>query len=256
MKELTIIIPLKEYEKSMGGFLDKAITSCGDNSIILIGKGVDNYEFTPKDRKTIIPTIKRIENSSDDLSYQHNVNMAVEHVKTEYFTVLEYDDEFSDIFCDAFKEYMGFENEKIFGYLPLTEVMDNETKEIIGYANEAFWASSFSERIGFVDIESLGEYLNFNASGAIFNTEKFKELGKLKESMKLVFWYEFLLRALYNGQKIFVMPKVGYYHLVNRKGSLSELYESTMSEDEADWWVDLAKKEYFFKNDRNKTYSE
>ena len=29
-----------------------------------------------------------------------------------------------------------------------------------------------------------------------------------------------------------------------------------MSENEAHWWLDLAKKEYFFPHDRNKTYQE
>ena len=29
-----------------------------------------------------------------------------------------------------------------------------------------------------------------------------------------------------------------------------------MDEREADWWIDLAKKEYFFPQDRKKTYTE
>ena len=29
-----------------------------------------------------------------------------------------------------------------------------------------------------------------------------------------------------------------------------------MSETEANWWINLAKKEYFFPHDRNKTYQE
>jgi len=140
--------------------------------------------------------------------------------------------------------------------LPLTEVIDFDSNEIIGYSNEAFWASSFSDEIGFVDIESLQNYLSFNASGAVFKTNDFVSIGKLKESMKLVFWFEYLLRSLHENKKIFVIPKVGYYHFTGRKDSLTGEYIETMSEKEADWWIDLAKKEYFFKKDRNKVYEE
>jgi hypothetical protein len=143
-----------------------------------------------------------------------------------------------------------------FAFLPLTEVVDYETKLPFGYSNEAVWASSFSEELGYYDIQSLEYNLNFNTSGGVFKTEDFKNLGGLKSSMELVFWYEFLLRALYKGKKIFVIPKVGYYHTVNRPDSITNVYANTMSEKEADWWIDLAKKEYFFIKDRNKTYKE
>ena len=74
--------------------------------------------------------------------------------------------------------------------------------------------------------------------------------------MKVSFWYEFLLRAAYKGKKMFVIPKVGYRHFVGREDSLSYQYGNNMSEVELNWWIDLAKKEYFFPHDRNKTYQE
>ena len=58
------------------------------------------------------------------------------------------------------------------------------------------------------------------------------------------------------GKKIYVIPKVGYYHTANRPGSITMNYVDTMTEREADWWIDLAKKEYFFPQDRKKTYTE
>jgi hypothetical protein len=33
-------------------------------------------------------------------------------------------------------------------------------------------------------------------------------------------------------------------------------FSATMSEKEAEWWIDLAKKEYFFPQDRKKTYAD
>ena len=50
--------------------------------------------------------------------------------------------------------------------------------------------------------------------------------------MELVFWYEFLMRALYKNKRVFVIPKVGYYHLVNRPECMTNKYAETMSEKE------------------------
>ena len=74
--------------------------------------------------------------------------------------------------------------------------------------------------------------------------------------MKFAFWYEFLLRALNSGLVVYVIPKVGYKHIINREGSYTDVLNKTMKPEEADWWVDLSRKEMFFKKDRNKTYEE
>ena len=252
MKDLTIIIPLAEYNSSMDELLNRAIESCADNQIILIGKNVNDYEN--KEKSNVALT--KIENTTDNVSYQNNVNIAVDSVKTKYFSVLEYDDYFSNIWFKNLEKYIEYDTNDIFAFLPLTEIVDFENKKTIGYANEAVWASSFSEEIGYFDLASMKDYLTFNTSGGVFNTYEFKRLGGLKSSMKLVFWLEFIKRALYEGKKIFVIPKIGYYHVVNRENSMSNMYASTMTEKEADWWIDLSEKEYFFKKDRNKTYEE
>ena len=105
-------------------------------------------------------------------------------------------------------------------------------------------------------LHALELYLTFNVHGGVFKTEEFKALGGLKTSMKLSFWYEFLFRALYKQKQIFVIQRIGYYHRVNVPDSLTDEYTKTMSEKEADWWIELAKKEYFFPQDRKKTYEE
>ena len=74
--------------------------------------------------------------------------------------------------------------------------------------------------------------------------------------MKLSFWYEFLLRAINKDKSIFVIPKVGYFHTVNRNESLASHYAQTMSDRESEFWVELARKEYLYKTDRKKTYEE
>ena len=54
------------------------------------------------------------------------------------------------------------------------------------------------------------------------------------------------------------IPKVGYKHTNQRVNSLFWNYKNKMSEkltpEEAKWWVELAKKEYFFTTDREVAY--
>jgi len=73
----------------------------------------------------------------------------------------------------------------------------------------------------------------------------------------LTFVYEFLLRLTYNSTSIMTIPKLGYKHTNMREGSIFWNYkfgENKMLEDEVKFWVQTAKKEYFFVNDRNIKY--
>ena len=253
--DVTVIIPIggtlgKDDMALLSNAVKSATKQC--NEVLIIGPA----ELSKQEDKIkkLGDNIKVLEN--DTPNYASNVNKAVKEVNTEYFSVLEYDDFFSEKWFENVEKYMEYDDEDKFGYLPLTEINDFNTRESFGYANEAFWASSFSDEIGYLDIGALENYLGFNTSGGVFRKKDFLSLGGLKESMKLTFWYEFLFRAIYKEKKIFVVPKVGYYHTVNRPNSLTETYSNEMSEKEVEWWVELAKKEYFFPQDRKKVYEE
>ena len=77
--------------------------------------------------------------------------------------------------------------------------------------------------------------------------------------MKLTFNYEFLLRASYNDTVIMTIPKVGYKHTNQRDNSLFWDYKNNpelkLEQDEAKFWIDTAKKEYFFSTDREVVYN-
>ena len=88
----------------------------------------------------------------------------------------------------------------------------------------------------------------------IVKKELFLESGGLKTNMKLTFTYEFLLRMSYNDVTIMVIPKLGYKHTNNREGSLFVEYKNTIDVLESKFWVNKAKKEYFFTEDREITY--
>ena len=78
----------------------------------------------------------------------------------------------------------------------------------------------------------------------------------MKPSIKITFWYEWLLRATNKNKTVYVIPKVGYNHKLGRKGSLIEIYKSTIDQEETQWWFDLAKREMYYKKDRKKEYKK
>ena len=135
----------------------------------------------------------------------------------------------------------------------------DEQGQFVGFTNEALWAMGFSEEQGYLDNNTLLKFQNFQVSGLIMNKDKFEEIGGLKSSMRLTFNYEFLLRATYNDTTIMTIPKVGYKHTNQRTNSLFWDYKysnnSLLSQEEAKFWVDTAKKEYFFTSDREVSFN-
>ena len=255
MDNLTVIIPIEvlDTEEKKQLFVN-AMSSVDDSDILVVGpkKAIETLSDIDLSKFKFTTEI----NTGKNVSYAAQVMFALKHVKTKYFSVLEFDDVFSDIWFKNLKQYIDVDVNDTFAFLPLTEIVDYESKTTFAYANEAVWASSFSDELGCYDMQCLEDYFNFNTSGGVFKTEDFLALGGLKPSMKIVYWYEFLFRALYKGKRIFVIPKVGYYHTVNRPNSVTKIYTETVTAKEADWWIDLAKKEYFFPQDRKKTYAE
>ena len=255
MKDLTVIVPVHKYNEEIKGLLATAVESFKttdtdkDTELLFVGPSdvLKKLKETYDDKNT-----KFVESKKTDFVSQ--INLAVDSCR-KYFSILEFDDVYTPNWFKSVKEYFNKE-ENISVYLPLTEVVLYDKKEqgAIGYVNEAVLASSFSEKLGFLDLESLLNYMNFNTTGGIFKTEDFIELGKLKEPIKLTFWYEFLLRAVRNDKKVYVIPKVGYIHTLNRKDSLSTYYNETMKPEEAEFWIDLAQKDYLFKKTRDITH--
>lgn len=256
--DVTVILPIHKYTDAYDSMLHDAVEGLnysGKNkevTLMVVAKKEDYDKYKSLDKKSVVFT--EIEDG-ESTNFQHMVNVGAKACNTEYFSVLEIDDKYTK---NAFKNaemYMDSEYRAPI-MLFLTEVVDYDTREngSIGYLNEAAWANGFSEVIGTIDEESISQFFSFNLTGSIIRKDDFLSVGGLKESMKMTFWYEFILRALKYGLTTFVIPKVGYIHTINRVDTLSEEYSKTMSEAEATWWIDLAKKEYFYKEDRNKQY--
>lgn len=253
---ITIIIPIHKINDEINEYLKKAILS--------IEKQVDVNE-KPKLILVYPPDIENeikllnftnldvsfVENNGN-VDYQSQINLAVELVNTDYFTVLEFDDELSNTYLKNAVIYIQNYPEIDILLTIIIEVNDNN--EGIKLTNELAWAQQFvgeNGDAGYLNLNTLKQYTDFKLSGAIIKKLEFKNLGKYKSKIKLTFMYELLLRALNNGCKIFTIPKIGYKHLATRNDSLFSRYKEELSINERKYWFDVAVKESNFTNDRD-----
>lgn len=253
MKDITIIIPVHKYASEEKTMLSNAVSSVPDGlkTIISCASGIADdikADYAKNKNITILPK------ADDNNSFCSLVNAAVEKAG-DFFSVLELDDEFTPIWQTNMEKYMDA-MPTVSVYLPLVDLVDYEHKRYLSNGNEAPWASAFSDKIGFVDNEALLNYYGFYPCGSVISTADFKAVGKLKESIKITFWYEFLLRLTQKGKEVYVVPRICYNHYLCRPDSLSDIYQKEIDKDEQKFWLETAQKEYFFDTDRCKTYEK
>ena len=110
--DLTIIIPVHTVKGDTIKWLEKAIGSINQQNIL-----PDSLFIIAADDKEVIKTLntiklgkiedktKIITNDTGKTDFCSQVNFGVSHVKTEYFSVLELDDEYSSIWINNFVTY-------------------------------------------------------------------------------------------------------------------------------------------------------
>ena len=254
MKDITIIIPVHVFNDDVKQMLGNAFES--------IKRNQENYTFGKLIPLVVAPS-KVLEdigesfgekfyhtcrNTKKKTDFCSQVNIAVQKVQTDYFSILEFDDEYRPNWFKMAHDYF-YTNESVSVFLPIN-VLTNTEHKVFQYINEIAWTSSFSDELGFLDFNCLQDYPSFNLTGGIFNTNDFKEIGGFKPSIKVAFNYEFLLRITKKELKVFVVPKEGYIHVIGRENSLMDEYNKTLDRDTVQKWFDLAKKECDFKEDR------
>ncbi len=254
----TIVIPVHEFNDDVDKYLDKSINSVLKQKkidyepFILLIANTKTYENLNSKflKEKYIEVIK----NDGDSSFQGQINHASKYVKTEYFLILEFDDELNENYLSRFDSYYNESNIDNIGVLLniLIEVDQNERPQKLN--NEYALSRQFigeDNELGFLTLDKLKDFSEFKISGAFINTQYFKEIGGLKTKIKLAFNYEFMLRMLNSSHKIFVIPKIGCKHVEGRDGSLFKNYMDTMSIKERGFWFKTAKKEYFFNTDRD-----
>jgi len=184
-------------------------------------------------------------------NYSSQVNHGIKNAKSPWVSLFEFDDEYSSIWFKNFVKYSeSYPDVQMF--LPVVVEVD-EKGVFAGFTNEATFAANFTQELGFLTNETLQEYQNFQTAGSVLKKSLIEDFGGFKESIKLTFIYEFLLRLTYNSVSIMTIPKLGYKHVNLREGSIFWNYkfgEEKMIEDEVRFWIQTAKKEYFFTDDR------
>lgn len=263
-KEVTIILPIHSVKGDTMEWFKKALNSVEAQQVkpeeVLVVrctcpdvKGeVEN--FIANANYTF--PIRIIENALSK-DFQTQINEAVKHVTTGYFSILELDDEYAVIWFKNVQEHISAYPD-VGVFLPIIVETDAAGK-FMATTNEAVWASNFSNILGFLDNDALLAFQNFNISGAVIKTELIHKFGGLKKNIRLTFVYEFLLRLTYNDVKIMTLPKFGYRHTNFRPNShFHDLQNKEnpdfINPDEAKFWIESAKKEFYWVKDREVAY--
>lgn len=259
MKKITIILPIYKMEAEDMGMLNNSLSSVenfhNDVKVTIVcpeslKTKMDSINFGQK------LEIKLLYNTTHKTDFLSQINLGINDCDTEWFSILEIDDEYKKPWLSSMNEYMNaFKDVDVF--LPIVKDVNVEGK-FLSFMNETLWAYGFSKKQGYLDNELLLEYQNYQTSGGLYKTQVIKDNGSFKDNIKLTFSYEFLLRLTYNGVNIMAIPKMGYQHVNLRENSLFWNYKNDekekLSEKEVKFWLDTAKKEYFFKNKRDIKY--
>lgn len=256
MGKVSYIIPVHKFDESVEKLLPNALQSIKESknkeyTVLMVGPSNVLSKIEPIVAKSKIKSNAKYIENSGETDFASQVNAAAMMCTTKYFCVVEYDDSIMEYWHDCMEEYAAANEASI--YIPIEAYLKGS--EMVSFGNEIAWSSSFANELGYIDMDCLDTYMGFNLTGAFIKTEDFISVGKLKPSLKMAAWYEFLLRMCHNGYKTFVVPKLGYAHTVERTGSYMDESSKTVSQEESKWLMSTAKQEYFFKEDRKKVFS-
>ena len=257
---LSIILPIKSSKvKDFEDYFNKAIESIKNQLI-----GIEELVIVHTPEESVTSHLESYDFGDltvtkllwdKDPNYMEQINFGIKNAKGKWISLFEFDDEYSSIWFKNVKKYSEHYPE-IQMFLPI--VVETDDKGVFaGFTNEATFAANFTQEMGFLTNETLQNYQNFQTAGSVFKKEIIEDFGGFKSSIKLTFIYEFLLRLTYNSVSVMTIPKLGYKHINMREGSIFWNYkfgESVMTEDEVKFWIQTAKREYFFVEDRTIKY--
>jgi hypothetical protein len=257
-KNITVLIPVHrvdgDYKEMLLNALSSMETFHNDVNVSIICPTSVKKEIGQLSDKIEINILE----NKGKTDFCSQINLGIEKCETEWFTILEMDDEFKPVWLKSVNQYVN-EYSDVDVFLPVVKDVNVDGK-FLSFTNESTWAYGFVEKQGFLDNETLLDYQNYQTSGGLFKTQVIKDNGSLKENIKLTFSYELLLRLTHNGVKIMSIPRIGYQHVNFREDSLFWSYKNDESikldESEVKFWLETAKKEFFFKNKRDIKYEQ
>lgn len=253
---LSVILPLKSsISKDFSDYFNKAIDSLKNQKIEF-----EELLIVPTQEETLTDFLKSydfgnlnvvIKPWEQNPNFASQANFGVKNAKGTWVSIMEFDDEYSNIWFDNVLKYSeSYPDVQMF--LPVV-VETDEKGGFAGFTNEATFAANFSQEMGILTNDTLQDYQNFQVSGSAIKKTLFQDFGGIKPSIKLTFIYEFLLRLTYNSVSIMTIPRLGYKHTNLREGSIFWNYkfgDNILTEPEVRFWIQSAKQEYFFTDDR------
>jgi hypothetical protein len=259
MSKITVILPIHEFNETVEKYLKSSIESVlkqvdSKPELLIVYThraeegGILNFFKSIESGRDRITTIKN--ESKTDFCGQ--INFGVKNIKTEYFSILEYDDEYSIIYfrnADKHIEHLS----DVGMFLPITIDVDDKTGQPLQLVNQNIWSNGYVGEngvLGYLNSKSLNEFSFYTLGGSVIKKSDYIAVGGLKSNIILSFTYEYILRFLNNGNKIYTIPKFGYKHIINRDGSLFMGYAAELSQEERRFWFETANKESHFFNDR------
>ena len=260
MNKISVVLPLHELTDNVKKFLPEALESLKNQKtkinelVIVIPNNEELVNYLENSNLDFGVEEVNIKINEGSTSYQAQVNLGVSEVKHEWVSILEFDDKYSPNWFNNAIKYINYYSE-VEMFNPIV-VEFNKDDNFVRFTNEAFWANQFSSTLGYMDEEVLSNYNLVSMNGSVFSKKLFIGLGGLKESMKLNFNYEFMLRVLHMGKKIMVVPKLGYKHINGIEGSHDLELSKTITSKEVEFWLDTAREEYVWDYDRDITYTE
>jgi hypothetical protein len=258
--KISIVLPIKSgkfklfdeyFEKSVisvlnqGSNIDELVIVHSDEELLV--NFLDNFNFSGLTVNRVLWT--------KETNFANQVNEGVKQASGDWVSLLEFDDEYSNIWFKNVRKYMEIYKD-IDSFLPI--VVDVDEKGIFaGFTNEATFAANFTQELGYLTNDTLQNYQNFQISGMVIKKDSFLKYGGFKSNIKLTFGYEFFLRMTQSNVRFLTIPKIGYKHMNMREGSIFWNYKNgddRLGEDEVKFWIDSAKKEYLFTTQREIKY--
>lgn len=233
MKDITIIVPIHEFNDNVKALLTRAVKSINDGlEVIFVGpKEVLGEASKVCSKATLVEN-----NGSTDVFTQ--INVAVMQCVTPYFSVLEFDDEYLDEWLNCLSRELDSRACSVL--LPLNECVNDADGKFVSFNNEIAWDASFiseDSELGNVTEDELKAYHDFNVTGGIIKTEDFISVGQLKPEYKIAAWLDFLMRVVRSGKTIFVNPRVTYRHYSLRDGSYTTQINGLVTPEEVDGFL-------------------
>jgi glycosyltransferase involved in cell wall biosynthesis len=258
--KISVVLPIKSGKSlSFDEYFSKCIQSVQNQASYveelvivhtdetLLNKFLDSFDFSGL-------TVNRV-TWADAPNFAKQVNKGVSKSKSKWVSLIEFDDEYSNIWFKNVDKYINHYT-NVDAFLPI--VVDVDEKGVFaGFTNEATFAANFTTEIGILTNDILQTYQNFQISGMVIKKDSFITNGGFKSNFKLTFGYEFFLRMTNASVNFMTIPKIGYKHMNMREGSIFWNYkngEDRLSEDEVRFWIDSAKKEYLYTADREIKY--